>query len=140
MSKSDESPQGSVAVLEDPKSIVKKFKSAVTDSDTEVRHDRDAKPGVSNLIEIHAAVTGATVADVEREFATGGYGAFKTAVADAVVEYLRPVRERFDALAADPDEVDRILAIGAEAATGMAEDVLARALNAAGLLPRATRG
>jgi tryptophanyl-tRNA synthetase len=137
MSKSDESPQGSVAVLEDPKSIVKKFKSAVTDSDTEVRHDRDAKPGVSNLIEIHAAVTGATVADVEREFGTGGYGAFKTAVADAVVEYLRPARERFETLAADPGEVDRILAIGAEAATGMAEGVLGRALKAAGLLPRA---
>jgi len=138
MSKSEESPQGTVGVLDEPKAIVKKFKAAVTDSDTEVRHDRDAKPGVSNLIEIQAAVTGATIADVEREFGAGGYGAFKSAVADAVVEYLRPVRERYDALAADPGEVDRLLAIGADAATCMAENVLARAMNAAGLLPRAT--
>src|SRR5213078_4795961 len=73
MAKSEVSPHGTIGVLEDPKSIVKKFKSAVTDSGTEVRHDRDTKPGVSNLIEIHAAVTGATIADVEREFGTGGY-------------------------------------------------------------------
>jgi tryptophanyl-tRNA synthetase len=138
MSKSEDSPHGTIGVLEDPKSIVKKFKSAVTDSETEVRHDRDAKPGVSNLIEIHAAVTGATIADVEREFGTGGYGAFKSAVADAVVEYLRPVRERFEALAADPGEVDRLLTIGADTATGMSDAVLARASKAAGLLPRAT--
>ncbi len=137
MSKSDESPQGTIGVLEDPKSIVKKFKSAVTDSETEVRHDRDAKPGVSNLIEIHAAVTGRTIAQVEREFGSGGYGAFKSAVADTVVEYLRPVRERYEELAADPGEVDRLLAIGADTATGMATDVLARATRAAGLLPRA---
>jgi tryptophanyl-tRNA synthetase len=138
MSTSEESPHGTIGILEDPKSIVKKFKSAVTDSETEVRHDRDAKPGVSNLIEIHAAVTGATIADVEREFGTGGYGAFKSAVADAVVEYLRPVRERFDVLAADPGEVDRLLAIGADTAIDMSDAVLARASNAAGLLPRPT--
>jgi tryptophanyl-tRNA synthetase len=138
MSKSEESPQGTVGVLEDPKAIVKKFKSAVTDSETEVRHDRDTKPGVSNLIEIHAAVTGATIADVEREFGTGGYGAFKSAVADAVVEYLRPMRERYRVLAADPTEVDRQLAIGADTATGMAEVVLGRAMKTAGLLPRVT--
>jgi tryptophanyl-tRNA synthetase len=135
MSKS-ETPQGTIAVLEEPKSIVKKFKSAVTDSETEVRHDRDAKPGVANLIEIHAAVTGATIADVEREFGTGGYGAFKSAVADAVVEFLRPVRERYEALTADPGEVDRLLAIGADTATGMATELLERAKRAAGLLPR----
>ena len=138
MSKSEDSPQGTIGVLEDPKAIAKKIKSAVTDSDTEVRHDRDAKPGVSNLIEIHAAVTGATIADVEREFGDGGYGTFKIAVAEAVVEYLRPVRERYEELAADPGEVDRLLAIGADAATGIADPVLARASKAAGLLPRAT--
>jgi tryptophanyl-tRNA synthetase len=139
MSKSEESPHGTIGVLEEPKSILKKFKAAVTDSETEVRHDRDAKPGVSNLIEIHTAVTGATIADVEREFATGGYGAFKNAVADAVVEYLRPVRERFDALASDPGQVDRLLAIGAGTATEMSDAVLARATKAAGLLPRVVR-
>ena len=97
MSKSADSPQGSIGVLEDPKAITKKIKSAVTDSDTAVRHDRDAKPGVSNLIEIHAAVTGQTIAAVEKEFGDGGYGTFKVAVADAVVEYLRPVQERYAA-------------------------------------------
>jgi tryptophanyl-tRNA synthetase len=136
MSKSSDSPQGTVLVLDDPAAIVKRFKSAVTDSETEVRHDRDAKPGVSNLIEIYASVTGATIPAVEREFGSGGYGAFKGAVADAVVEYLRPVRERYDALAADPAEVDRLLGVGADTATAMAETVLARAKNAAGLLPR----
>ena len=95
MSKSEDSPQGTIGVLEDPKAITKKIKSAVTDSDTDVRHDRDAKPGVSNLIEIHAAVTGQTIAAVEKEFGDGGYGQFKAAVADAVVEYLRPVQERY---------------------------------------------
>jgi tryptophanyl-tRNA synthetase len=137
MSKSADSPQGSIGVLEDAKKITKKIKSAVTDSDTEVRHDRDAKPGVSNLIEIHAAVTGQTIAAVEEEFGDGGYGKFKGAVADAVVEYLRPVQERYAALAADPGEVDRLLALGAAGASEIADGVLARASKAAGLLPRA---
>ena len=136
MSKSEASPQGTVGVLEEPKAITKKLKSAVTDSDTEVRHDRDEKPGVSNLIEIHAAVTGRTIADVEKEFGTGGYGHFKVAVAEAVVEYLRPTQERYAALMADPGEVDRLLALGADQAAALADPVLARASAAAGLLPR----
>jgi tryptophanyl-tRNA synthetase len=137
MSKSEASPQGTIGVLEDAKVITKKIKSAVTDSDTQVRHDRDAKPGVSNLIEIHAAVTGQTIADVEKQFGDGGYGTFKTAVAEAVVEYLQPVQARYHELAADPAEVDRLLAVGADAATAIADPVLARASTAAGLLPRA---
>ncbi len=139
MSKSEDSPQGTIGVLEDAKAITKKIKSAVTDSDTEVRHDRDAKPGVTNLIEIHAAVTGHTIAAVEKEFATGGYGQFKGAVAEAVVEYLRPTRERYEELMADPGEVDRLLSLGADTAAGMADVVLGRAMNAAGLLQRAER-
>jgi tryptophanyl-tRNA synthetase len=138
MSKSEASPQGTIFVLEDVKAITKKIKSAVTDSDTAVRHDREAKPGISNLIEIHAAVTGQPIAAVEKEFGSGGYGHFKTAVADAVVEYLQPVQARFEELNADRAEVDRQLAIGAEIATSMAEPVLARASSAAGLLPRAS--
>ena len=136
MSKSEDSPQGTVLVLDDAKTITKKIKSAVTDSDTEVRHDRDTKPGVSNLIEIHAAVTGQTIADVEKQFGTGGYGTFKIAVAEAVVEFLRPVQERYAALSADPGEVDRQLARGADVAASIADPVLARASAAAGLLPR----
>ncbi len=118
MSKSQESPQGTIEVLDDAKQITKKIKSAVTDSGTDVRHDRDAKPGVSNLIEIHAAVTGQTIASVERQFDVGGYGQFKSAVAEAVVEYLRPVQTRYAELIADPGEVDRLLAAGADAARG----------------------
>jgi tryptophanyl-tRNA synthetase len=138
MSKSEDSPQGTIGVLEDPKAITKKIKSAVTDSDTQVRHDRDAKPGVSNLIEIHAAVTGLDVKAIEKEFGGGGYGTFKSAVAEAVVEYLRPVRARYEELAGDPGEVARALAVGADAATTIADPVLARASAAAGLLPRAS--
>jgi tryptophanyl-tRNA synthetase len=138
MSKSEDSPQGTIVVLEDPKSITKKIKSAVTDSDTQVRHDRDTKPGVSNLIEIYGAVTGSTIAAVEQEFGDGGYGTFKIAVAEAVVEYLRPVRERFATLDADPAEVDRQIAIGAAFAREIADPVVARASAAAGLLPPGT--
>jgi tryptophanyl-tRNA synthetase len=137
MSKSEESPQGTILVFEDAKTITKKLKSAVTDSETRVRHDRETKPGVSNLIEIHAAVTGRTIAAVEEEFGDGGYGTFKTAVAEAVVEYLRPVQAQYRELEADPAEVERQLAIGAEIAASIADPVLARASAAAGLLPRA---
>jgi tryptophanyl-tRNA synthetase len=139
MSKSDGSVQGTILVLDDPKATTKKIKSAVTDSETTVRHDRDVKPGISNLIEIHAAVTGQTIAAVEREFGDGGYGTFKVAVAEAVVEYLRPVQERFQELVADGAEVDRQLATGAQVAASIADPVLARATTAAGLLPRADR-
>jgi tryptophanyl-tRNA synthetase len=122
MSKSDESPQGTILVLDPPKTVEKKIKSAVTDSGSEVRHDRDAKPGISNLIEIYGAVSGHSIADVEREF--------------EAVEFLRPVRTRFEELAADPGEIDRRLGVGADAAEALAEPVLARACRAAGLLPR----
>ncbi len=136
MSKSEDSPQGTILVLDPPKTIEKKIKSAVTDSGSEIRHDRDDKPGVSNLIEIYGAVTDATIGEVERAFEGRQYGAFKVAVAEAVVEFLRPVQERFADLAADPGEIDRRLGAGAEAAEALAEPVLARAGRAAGLLTR----
>jgi len=136
MSKSEESPQGTIEVLDDPAQIAKKIKSAVTDSETDVRHDRDTKPGVSNLIEIFAAVSGQTIPAVEQQFGAGGYGQFKAAVAQAVVEYLRPVQAAYAELMSDPGEVDRLLAAGAEVASSLADPVLARASSAAGLLPR----
>jgi tryptophanyl-tRNA synthetase len=139
MSKSDGSPQGTILVHEDPKSVAKKIKSAVTDSGTEVRHDREEKPGISNLIEIYAAITGRPIAAIEKEFAGQQYAVFKGAVADAVVECLAPVREHYEALIADPGEVDRRLAEGAEIAEAKAETVLARAMKVSGLLPRAGR-
>jgi tryptophanyl-tRNA synthetase len=136
MSKSDESVAGCVMVLDDPKVITKKIKSAVTDSGSEVRHDREEKPGVSNLIEIYGAVTKQSIAQVEQAFAGQQYGAFKTAVAEAVVEFLRPVQERYADLAANPEEVDARLARGAETAAGLADAVVARTIRATGLLPR----
>jgi tryptophanyl-tRNA synthetase len=135
MSKSVESPQGTVLVLDPPQVVTKKIKSAVTDSGTDVRHDPAEKPGVSNLLEIYAAVTGRALAEAEREFAGGGYGALKSTVADAVVEFLRPLQERYGALADDPGEVDRQLRVGAEKARAIADPVLERARKAAGLLP-----
>ncbi len=136
MSKSEDSPQGTILVLDPPKTIEKKIKSAVTDSGTEIRHDRENKPGVSNLIEIYGAVTGLSPAQVEKEFDGQQYGVFKVTVADAVVEFLRPVQTRFAKLAADPAEIDLRLARGADAAEAIADPVLARASRAAGLLPR----
>jgi tryptophanyl-tRNA synthetase len=134
MSKSDDSPLGCVMVLDPPSTIERKIKSAVTDSGSEIRHDRDEKPGISNLIEIFAAATGTTIPDVEQRFANSGYGAFKQSVADAVVECLRPVQARFAELSADPGEVDRLIARGAARARAIAGPVLERARKAAGLL------
>ncbi|MCU1426379.1 MAG: tryptophanyl-tRNA synthetase [Actinomycetia bacterium] len=136
MSKSEESPQGTILVLDPPKLIEKKIKSAVTDSGTDVRYDPAEKPGVSNLLEIYAATSGTPISKAEIEFEGAGYGKFKQAVADAVIECVRPVQERYAALEADPGEVDRRLLRGAEEADAKAEEVMARATRAAGLLPR----
>jgi tryptophanyl-tRNA synthetase len=136
MAKSASSPQGTVPVLDDPTAITKRFKSAVTDSETEIRHDPSGKPGVSNLLEILAVATGRSVDDVTGELDGQGYGALKAATAEAVVELLRPVQERFAALEADPRQVDAALALGAEKAEGIASNVVDRARRATGLLPR----
>jgi tryptophanyl-tRNA synthetase len=136
MSKSLDSPQGTIRLLDDPGAITKRIKSAMTDSDNEVRFDPDTKPGVSNLLQILAAVTARPVEQVTNEFAGAGYGALKTAVADAVVEFVRPLQARYAELERDPAEVARILGIGADRAEGMADRVLARVRDAVGLLPR----
>lgn len=135
MSKSAESPQGSVGMLDEPAVIEKKFKRAVTDNDGEVRYDVAAKPGVSNLLSILAAATDRTVAEVAAGYSQ--YGPLKADAAAAVVEVLRPVQARYAELDADPAETERILAAGAERAREMAAVVLDRAREAVGLLPRA---
>jgi tryptophanyl-tRNA synthetase len=136
MSKSTSSEKGVVYLLDDPKRIAKKVKSAVTDSATDVRYDREAKPGVSNLLEILAAATGRGIEELAAEHDGHGYGAFKTAVAEAVVELLRPIQARHAELAADPGEIARILDDGAHRARTIAADTLQRAKDAMGLLPR----
>ena len=135
MSKSVESPQGVILVLDDPAVITKKVKSAVTDSDTTVRFDVAAKPGISNLLSLLSVATGRPVPELETEHATAGYGTFKGAVADALVEFLRPTRERYDELAADPAELSRLLAVGAARAQEIADATMARVRTASGLLP-----
>jgi tryptophanyl-tRNA synthetase len=136
MSKSADSPQGTVLVLDPPETIVKKVRAAVTDSGSEVRYDAEEKPGVSNLLDLYAVATGVDRDAAVAQFAGSGYGALKTQVAEAVVEFLRPVRERNDELAHDPGEVDRLLTRGADAAEAIASEVLERARHACGLLRR----
>ncbi len=124
MSTSIGSVQGTVYVLDEPKAVEKKLKSAVTDSGDEVRRAPE-KPGVSNLIEILAAVRGVDPAAIEIELAQARYGELKTAVADAVNEYLAPVRERYAQLRGDEAALQRILGDGAEQAQAMAAETLA---------------
>jgi tryptophanyl-tRNA synthetase len=116
--------QGIVFVLDEPAAIAKKLRSAVTDSGSEVRRTPE-KPGISNLIEILAAVRGQAPEEVEREFAEARYGEFKTAVGEAVVEYLAPVRERYAELRADDRKLEAILADGARRAHAIAAGTLA---------------
>jgi tryptophanyl-tRNA synthetase len=137
MSKSATSEKGVVFVLDSPDTIAGKFRSAVTDSDGEVRVDRMAKPGVTNLLEILAATSGLTVDEAAERSSGGGYGALKSSVAEAVIEFLAPMRERSLELATDPAELERLLAEGASRARGVAGPTLARARDAMGLLPPA---
>lgn len=137
MSKSASSPNGIIELLDDPKKTAKKIRSAVTDTGTEVRFDPAEKPGVSNLLTIHSALSGQSVAELEARFAGQGYGHLKVEVADVVVAALEPVRTRALELLADPAELDRLLARGAERARERASVVLARAFDRVGVLPAA---
>jgi tryptophanyl-tRNA synthetase len=123
MSTTAPSEQGTLLVLDDEKTIVKKIKSAVTDSGSEVRAAPD-KPGISNLIEILAVIRGVDHATIEREFEGQQYGAFKQAVADAVVDFLRPTRERYEEIRPDEAAIEATLAEGAERARALASDTL----------------
>ena len=137
MSKSGESPQGILWLLDEPAVITKKFKSAVTDTDTEIRFDAVNKPGVSTLLTLASLATGKTVPALEAEFQGLGYGNLKSTVAEAVVEVLEPIRTTTDDLLADPAELDRILARGAEKAEERANRTLAKVHSAVGFLSRA---
>jgi tryptophanyl-tRNA synthetase len=139
MSTTGGTAQGTVLVLDEPDVIAKKVRSSVTDSGSEVRRGPD-KAGISNLIDILAAVRGIDPEAVEREFDGAGYGAFKQAVADAVIEYLAPVRERYNALRGDESELERILDAGAEKARAIAADTLEDVRRAMGVGPAPPRG
>ncbi len=132
MSKSVSSPLGTVLVFDPPEEVERKIRRAVTDTETTVRYDPAAKPGVSNLLELLAAATGARPAEVADRYTS--YGPLKADVAAAVVELLRPVRERYVALETDPGHVVSVLADGAAKAQAVASATLDRAMRAAGLL------
>ena len=133
MSTTGGTPQGTVKLLDEPDVIRKKFKTAVTDSGSEIRR-ADDKPGISNLIEIMSVASGKPMDDVETEFDGQGYGAFKEAVGESVVELLDPIRERHRELSADPLELQRLLAVGAEKAREASQPTLDAMLDHMGIV------
>jgi tryptophanyl-tRNA synthetase len=134
MSTTGGSEQGTVLVLDDPEVVRKKVMSSVTDSGSDVRRGDD-KPGISNLIEILSVVREQGPDEIESEFADAGYGDFKGAVADAVAEYLAPVRERYEELRGDEAALEQALEAGAEKARAIATEVLADVREAMGVGP-----
>lgn len=133
MSKSDENVNSFVAILDDRDTVIRKFKRAVTDSEASVRFSED-KPGVSNLITIYGAVTGKTIAEVEREFEGKGYGDFKLAVGEAVADELAPVRERYEKIIADKAELERIFRDGDARAESVARKTYFKAMKKMGFV------
>jgi tryptophanyl-tRNA synthetase len=133
MSKSADTGAGMIQMLDDPEMIRRKFKRAVTDSDTDVRYDPAAKPGVSNLLEILAAATDQTPAELAKGYTQ--YGPLKADAAEAVVELLAPIQERYRELLADPGELSSLLRKGAAKARAVAGATLQRAYGAIGFLP-----
>jgi tryptophanyl-tRNA synthetase len=133
MSKSASSMAGVIELLDSPEVTLKKFKSSVTDDGKEVKFDEKAKPGISNLLTIHSALSGKSVSDLENEFSGKGYGDFKTAVAEVVIAKLEPIGKRTKELMDDPAELSRVLSNGAQKANEVASTTLKAAYSAIGL-------
>ncbi|MFG6149461.1 tryptophan--tRNA ligase [Halobacillus sp. B23F22_1] len=132
MSKSDANQKAFISMLDDEKQITKKIKSAVTDSEGIVKYDKENKPGVSNLLTIESVCSGETIADLEQKYEGKGYGDFKAGVAEAVIQVLKPIQERYNELI-QSEELDQILDQGAEEASFKADKMLAKAKKAMGL-------
>lgn len=132
MSKSDPNPKASISLLDPPEVILKKFKSAVTDSEAVVRY-ADGKDGINNLMAIYSCCTGKNFEEIENEFAGKGYGDFKVAVAESVIEELRPVQDNFKRLIADKAYLNEVAKQGAEAATRISQRTLAKVQKKVGL-------
>jgi tryptophanyl-tRNA synthetase len=139
MSKSAASMAGVIDLLDDPKVTTKKIRSAVTDNEREIRYDPERKPGVSSLLSIHSALSGRSIAELEKDYAGKGYGDFKGDLADVVAGALAPFRDRTLELLEDTDKLDGILAEGAEKARTVAEPLLERVYDAVGFLRPGTR-
>ncbi len=139
MSKSASSPAGIVEMLDDPRASAKKIRSAVTDSETEVRFDVDAKPGISNLLTIFSALSGRGVDELVQHYAGQGYGALKGDLADQVVEFVTPFRDRTLALLEDREHLDDVLEAGRQQASEVARRTLADVYERVGFAPAAVR-
>ncbi|GCD95419.1 tryptophan--tRNA ligase [Embleya hyalina] len=140
MSKSASTPKGIVNLLDDPKTSAKKIRSAVTDTGTEVRFDEVEKPGVSNLLTIHSALSGTSIAALEERFAGRGYGDLKKEVAEVLVEFVTPFQQRVRGYLDDPAELDAVLARGADKARAVASRTLAETYDRVGFLPPVAGG
>ncbi len=139
MSKSAGSPNGLIELLDNPKTIAKRIRSAVTDTGREIRFDPENKAGVSNLLTIFSALSGRSIADLEAEFDGKGYGDLKVALADLVVEWVTPFQARVNEYLDDPAELDAVLAAGAQKARSIAAVTLDRVYERSGLLARRAR-
>jgi tryptophanyl-tRNA synthetase len=133
MSKSAPSMAGVIELLDTPEATLKKFKSSVTDNGKEIKFDEKLKPGISNLLTIHSALSGKSVTDLESEFSGKGYGDFKAAVAEVVIAKLEPISKRTNELMDDPAELSRVLSNGAQKASEVASTTLKAAYSAIGL-------
>jgi tryptophanyl-tRNA synthetase len=134
MSKSAESPQGTIAILDPPDAIAKKIRGAVTDSGREVVASED-KPAISNLLTIYSVVSDRSIDDLQDQYAAGGYAQFKSDLADALVAYLEPFQRRYHELKEDPDEIARLLRIGSSKAQVVAAETKGLAFDRVGFLP-----
>ena len=133
MSKSAPSMAGVIELLDSPEVTLKKFKSSVTDNGKEIKFDEKLKPGISNLLTIHSALSGKSISDLESEFSGKGYGDFKAAVAEVVIAKLEPISKRTNELMDDPAELSKVLNNGAQKASEVASTTLKAAYSAIGL-------
>ena len=136
MSTTRGAPQGVVRMIDEPDVIRKKFKSAVTDSGKEILHDPTTKPGIANLLEIMSVATGDPIPDLETRYDSGGYGQFKSDVAEAVIALFEPIQARYHEIRDDPAELARLLRVGADKARAASAPTLAQMYERMGFVPR----
>ncbi len=135
MSKSSSSGNGLVELLDEPARAAKKIRSAVTDTGREIVFDREQKPGVSNLLTIYSALTGTPIAQLEADYAGKGYGDLKKDLGQVVADFTQPIRDQTKTYLDNPDELDKILSVGAEKARAVASDTLRTVYDRVGFLP-----